>query len=119
MYLNKVDQKHISAKENIVHMLLDSFINQDRRDFGYLSIDIQHFIAHTLEYRNYYTGSFSEGLHNFDDHDYMLEEPFFIVYDSDSECIKTHKSFHFNPGKNSAEFNRDINFTMETQKVWL
>lgn len=116
MYLNKVDQKHISAKENIVHMLLDSFINQDRRDFGYLSIDIQHFIAHTLEHRNYYTGSFAEGLHNFDDHDYMLEEPFFIVYDSDSECIKTYKSFHFNPGKNSAEFNRDINFTMETLK---
>ena len=119
MYFKKVDQKHISAKENIVHMLLDSFINQDRRDFGYFSIDIQHFIAHTLGPRQYYTGSFAEGLHNFDDQDYMLEDPYFIVYDSDSECIKIHNTFHFDPTKNSAEFSNDFDLTKETLKGML
>ena len=74
------------AIESLINTIIDDFVDEDRRKFTYLSIDIQHYILHAKGTPLYYTGSFAEGLDNFDDVDRMLENLQFQVFDRDSKC---------------------------------
>lgn len=79
----------MSAIERLINTILDDFVDEDRRKFTYLSIDIQHYILHRSGSPIYYTGSFAEGLDNFDDVDRMRESLQFQVFDRDSKCYQS------------------------------
>ena len=78
----------MSTIERLINTILDDFVDEDRRKFTYLSIDIQHYILHKSGTPIYYTGSFAEGLDNFDDVDRMRESLQFQVFDRDSNCYQ-------------------------------